>query len=465
MDKLLLSRRLLILMIAALLFFSIILPAAAQESVQTKDIGEADEDELTSQAVQAEEELSYPFTAEAIVLMDAKSGQLLYNKNENKRLYPASITKIMTALLALESGRLEETAVTSELARSVAGNRIYLAEGEETPLIDLIYGLMLNSGNDAAIVIAEHLAGSVEAFADLMNRKAVELGAENTHFVNPHGLHDENHYTTALDMANIARYALQNPLFREIVSTKTMPWFGEEWHSSLINTNRLLWEYEGATGIKTGYTNAAGQTFVASAERDGTELIVVLLKAAARQHLWEEATVLLDYGFQHFETVKVWNKGDYYKHTSMGQELFFEVEEDTYLTLPKGKADRRSWDIRLELAPQLPFLITDSLAGHLVVQIGEKELAKTPVRYLYARTDKSEGQLAAQSKVPVQTQSMEQDEGVSGQLLSQAKGKLVIFFRWLIWPLLIGLLLLVFLRWRRRRRARAHHVKHWPPVS
>lgn len=275
------------------------------------------------------------FSAEAMILIDAKTGSILYAKNENDQLYPASITKIMTALLALESGQLDESVTTSKLARHAIGNRIYLEEGEEKPLGDLLYGLMLNSGNDAAIAIAEHIGGSVEGFSYLMNEKAKQLGALHTNFITPNGLHDDQHYTTAQDMAIITRTAMLNELFREIVSTKHMPWFGEDWHSSLVNSNKLLWNYEGSTGIKTGYTRKAQQTIVASAEKDGTELIAVLLKVQGRNSLWREATDLLDFGFEFYETKQIKAKGEIIPVLINGEVQQLRVADDIFITVEK----------------------------------------------------------------------------------------------------------------------------------
>ncbi|MCD8501454.1 MAG: D-alanyl-D-alanine carboxypeptidase [Bacillaceae bacterium] len=244
---------------------------------------------------------SMDFTAEGIVLMDADTGSILYEKNMHQVLYPASTTKILTAILALEQENLNELVMTSSDARHAVGNRIYLSEGEEKPLIDLVYGTMLNSGNDAAIAIAEHIGGTVEGFSKMMNDKARDIGAINSNFVNPSGLPDDDHVTTAYDLAKIGQYALRIETLREIATTQVMPWIGEEWVSNLVNTNRLLWEYEGATGLKTGYTTLAQQTFVGSAKRDGMELIVVLLRTQGRNNLWKESKYLLDFGFEHFE--------------------------------------------------------------------------------------------------------------------------------------------------------------------
>ena len=173
----------------------------------------------------------------------------------------------------------------------------------------MLYGMMLNSGNDAAIAIAEHIGGSVESFVLMMNQKAREVGAQNTVFINPNGLSEEGHLTTAYDLALISRYAMLNfPKFREIVATKTMeiPWQGEEWDRQLINLNKLLWNYEWADGIKTGYTSTAGSTLAASATQNGWQLISVILKSDSS--ILADSMALLDYGFANFEKKDVIQK-------------------------------------------------------------------------------------------------------------------------------------------------------------
>jgi D-alanyl-D-alanine carboxypeptidase (penicillin-binding protein 5/6) len=279
--------------------------------------------------------------SEAVILIDSKSGQILYEKNSMKRMFPASITKIVTGILAIESGKLDEMAVTSYDARWIEGTRIYLAEGEEKPLQDIVYGLLMHSGNDAAIVIAEHIAGSVEAFAQRMNAFVWEtLGSTNTHFVNPHGLFAENHYTTAYDMAFLAKRAMENQVFREIVATKIMPWDGEAWDSRLVNHNRLLFAYEGAIGIKNGYVDQSGNTLVASAKRGETELLAVLLKANGSKNVYQDATDLLDYGFATYQTNKLLSKGQV---IGTPEAEAYYVMEDIFITAHKENEELATW--------------------------------------------------------------------------------------------------------------------------
>lgn len=250
-------------------------------------------------------------TAEAAILINARTGQVLYEKDADRKLYPASTTKILTAIIAIEQGNPDDWVTAGVNARAAEGTSLYLEIGEQEKLRDLLYALLLRSANDAAVAIAEHLAGTTADFAALMNAKAAAVGATGSRFANPHGLHDDGHYSTARDLARIAAYALQNPFFREIVATKraTMPWPGEEWDRTLDNLNQLLGTYEGATGVKTGYTRQAGQCLVASAARDGTELIAVVLKTAGN-NVWTDAAALLDYGFTAFATCPAVRAGE-----------------------------------------------------------------------------------------------------------------------------------------------------------
>ncbi|MFC4767297.1 D-alanyl-D-alanine carboxypeptidase family protein [Effusibacillus consociatus] len=318
--------------------------------------------------------------AEGALLMDMKSGQILYEKNPHERFYPASITKVLTAIIALENSRLDEQVVTSKLAREQEGNRVYLAEGESQTMENLLYGLMLNSGNDAAIAIAEHISGSVESFAELMNQKAKELGAKNSHFVNPNGLHDPNHYTTPYDMTLISRYAMQNPKFREIVKTETRPWHGKEWESVLYNINPMLYNYEGVNGVKTGYTDQARQTIVVSAIRGDRELIGTLMKMETKMTVRLDSTALLDYGFNHFETKKYADKDQIVSSLVFSDELKTDVKvaSDWYYTFsPNENPDIRS-EVRLQ-APAKPPIPAGTVVGKLEFFANGQSVGSVPL--------------------------------------------------------------------------------------
>ncbi|MGB8954760.1 MAG: D-alanyl-D-alanine carboxypeptidase family protein [Tumebacillaceae bacterium] len=294
-------------------------------------------------------------TAQGAVLIDMQTGQVLFDQNKDAKLYPASITKIITCILALEKGKLTDMVKTSQLAREQEGNRVYLETGEEEPLEMMLYGLMLNSGNDAAVAIAEYLGGSVENFAKMMNEKSAELGAKNTHFVTPNGLHDDNHYTTPYDMALIANYAMKNAKFREIVATEHYAWHGKEWQTELYNLNPMLWNYEGATGVKTGFTDQALQTMVASAKRGDREVMAVVMGVQDKPTVRMETTALLDYGFDAFTNVLIASEGDAPATFSVHSgEVKARLKEDVYLTVPVGQSPPIERKVTLHV-PEAPF--------------------------------------------------------------------------------------------------------------
>ena len=270
-----------------------------------------------SSSVYADNENSTLISADAGILMDAETGQVLYEKNMHKKEYPASITKIMTILLGVESNRTQENIVMSRNAVfSIPRDSAHIAldEGEEIQLEDALYGAMLPSANEACNGIAEHLSGSVSEFAKLMNQRAVSAGAQNTHFANPNGLHDPNHQTTAYDMAMITRDALKNPDFRKIFGTTSYqipPTNKQSEIRYLWTTHRMLKEsefyYEKAIGGKTGYTTEALNTLVTVANNGDRELIVVLLRNHSGRSNYNDTKALFEYGFNSFNSANLSN--------------------------------------------------------------------------------------------------------------------------------------------------------------
>jgi D-alanyl-D-alanine carboxypeptidase (penicillin-binding protein 5/6) len=230
------------------------------------------------------------------ILIEASSGRVLYEKNAYQKLPMASTTKIATALTALKHAKCDEIVTVDKQAVGIEGSSIYLREGEKLTVEELLYGLMLRSGNDAAVALAIHVGGSVDGFVSMMNNLAKEVGAKDTSFTNPHGLHDENHYTTAFDLALITKAALQNEKFAQIVSSKNAVISNEgyEYRRNLTNKNKLLTNYEYANGVKTGYTKKAGRCFVGSAKKDGMQLIAVVLNCGP---MFENAQSMLEFGF------------------------------------------------------------------------------------------------------------------------------------------------------------------------
>lgn len=235
-------------------------------------------------------------SADCACVINAATGEVIFSKNIAKRHAMASTTKIMTALLALENASMDDVVTVSERAALEEGSAAYIEAGMEISMRDLLYGLMLSSGNDAAIAVAEHIGGSVEEFVDMMNLRAAELGAHGTHFVNPSGLYDDAHFTTASDLAMITRYAMKIPEFREIVATPSYEAHALNSPATLAfyNHNKLLEWYEGSTGVKTGYTEKTGRCLVSSAMRDNMEFIAVTLDD---NDDWHDHAEMLDYAF------------------------------------------------------------------------------------------------------------------------------------------------------------------------
>ncbi|WP_456277691.1 D-alanyl-D-alanine carboxypeptidase family protein [Bacillus sp. AK128] len=243
--------------------------------------------------------------SESAILIDAKTGLVLYEKNSKKQMYPASITKLVTGIVAIEEGQLEDEVTVSENARNVEGTKVYLNEAEVVTLHKLIQGLLINSGNDAGVAIAEHMDSTVEGFSERMNSFILEkVGVTDSSFVNPHGLFAEEHYTTAYDMAKIMRYAMQNEEFEKIIRTVSLPWKGETWETVLVNHHRMMHEipYEGVIGGKNGYVQKSGFTLVTVAQRGETQLIAVTLQANGRNQPYQDTMALFDYGFKHYDT-------------------------------------------------------------------------------------------------------------------------------------------------------------------
>lgn len=292
--------------------------------------------------------------AETGVVIDAKTGQVLYDKNMDAQRYPASTTKVMTALLALENLKLNTTVTIDAETPFTEGSRIYLLEGEQITVEQLMHAMLLESANDAAVTLGKEIAGNIPAFAEMMNKRAKELGAKNTHFVNPNGLHDDNHLTTAYDLAMIAREAMKIEKFRDLVTTYryVIPATNKQDTRYLYNTNRLIYDehtkelvngvmrvakYEGATGIKTGYTSEAGGCLIAGAKRGDTELISVVMKSTTEGR-FADSIALLDYAFANYKSVKTMDKdtilGEIPVKHGTDRKVEVVAAKDAYATLP-----------------------------------------------------------------------------------------------------------------------------------
>ena len=313
--------------------------------------------------------------AAAAVLMDAGSGRVLYGRDAREALPIASITKLMTALVALESGRaLDETVTILPQWTGAEGSSLYLRPGETLTLEDLLYGLLLRSGNDAALAVAGYCAGSEEAFVAQMNRRAGELGMKDTHFTNPSGLDGESHVSSAYDMALLARACLDNETLREIVSTRSSSRAGRV----LTNHNKLLWRYEGCIGLKTGYTQRAGRTLVSAAEREGLTLICVTLNDPDD---WADHAALLDWGFDQYRAETVVRAGERVGSVPLEGSLLPACPVAAGETLTAALADGEAVEVRAvwKESPLTAPVAKGERVGELVCTLEGAELARVPL--------------------------------------------------------------------------------------
>ncbi len=287
-----------------------------------------------NQVLASSHDRSPAIQSESAILIDAKTGKILFEKNSDKQMYPASLTKVATAIYAIEKGNLDDIVTVSQNAIEAEGTRVYLEEGEQVPLKKLIQGLLINSGNDAGVAIAEHLDGSVSVFSENINEYLKKnIGVSNTNFENPHGLFNQNHLTTAQDFAKITQYAIQNKTFKEIFGTKELKWKGQTWDTTLFNHHKLMREmpYDGVNGGKTGYVDQSGHTLVTTAKRGKLNLIAVTFKGSSQTAAYSDTVNLLDYGFENYQTSTI-AKGKKYE---IGDKEF-AAPKNLYYSHPIG---------------------------------------------------------------------------------------------------------------------------------
>lgn len=318
-------------------------------------------------------------SAGGVALMEADTGRLLFAQNADARLPMASTTKIMTALLALERCSPDEIVSVPREAYGVEGSSMYLNLDEELLLSDLLYGLMLVSGNDAAVAIACHVAGSVEAFAALMNERAAQLGCTDTNFVTPNGLPDDEHYTTARDLCRIACAAMQNEAFAALVGTTYHETVSGDRARTLKNKNKVLWQYEGGCGVKTGYTTTAGRCLVFAAEREGMLLVGVVLNCP---DMWNAAYSLLDYGFDAYENTLLVDAGACMAYADVTggvkKGLAIYTKQAILYPLRCDGGDEIEW--RLDYTESLPAPVAaGSEVGVLTLLVNGEAVASSPL--------------------------------------------------------------------------------------
>ena len=314
-------------------------------------------------------------SAEKAIVLDAVSGQVIYEKNADSQSLIASTTKIMTALVVCEQCNVLDRVRIPKEAVGIEGSSMYLQEGEVLTIQELLYGLMLRSGNDAAVALAIYCGGTVEGFAELMNDKARTLGMKDSHFVNPNGLDAQGHYSTARDLAKLASYAMDNPIFYKTASAKNVK-VGERY---LINHNKLLWRVEGADGVKTGYTKAAGRILVSSATRQGRRLIGVTINAPDD---WNDHSKLLEEGFTRFHMARIVTRGDCVGAVEIagGQrgQVGLIAADDFEIALTDGEHPELVFSgAGFVYAPA----VMGADAGYAHIRIGEKTVGKIPLIY------------------------------------------------------------------------------------
>lgn len=289
------------------------------------------------------------------LIYDRASGRILYEKNGNKQTPMASTTKIMTAIVVLENAKLTDTVTITTKAAGIGGSRLGLKKNDKITVNDLLYGLMLRSGNDAAVALAIHVGGSVEGFAEMMNKKAEELNLTNSHFVVPHGLDNEGHYTTAYELAKMADYALKIDKFKEVVGTKVATIHINGYAKKINNTNNLLGSVSGVYGVKTGFTNGAGRCLVTACKRDDLNIITVIIGADTNKIRSKDTIKLIQYAYTEFETIDIkeiieekfnnWkniNEGRIYVDKGIKKQVKLYLEELPYekMAVKKDQIDK-----------------------------------------------------------------------------------------------------------------------------
>ena len=326
----------------------------------------------------------------ACVVIDRKTNRVLFGKNENTKKKMASTTKIMTATIIIEKCNLTDTIEISKKAAGTGGSRLGLKTGDKITVLDLLYGLMLRSGNDAAVALAEYAGGDINGFAELMNAKALELGLTNTHFETPHGLDSTEHYTTAYELALLSNYALNNPTFAKIVGTKNYTITINGSPKALSNTNELLGNMEGVYGIKTGFTNGANRCLVTACKRNNMDIICVVLGADTKKFRTIDSIKLINYIFnnfvvydlesfvnKNFEDWKKDNLNTFVINKGLSQEVLLNIENLYISKVPIRKDLINSFEMKVECQKYFKAPVKgNSSIGNIVISNSGKEIAK-----------------------------------------------------------------------------------------
>ena len=380
--------QILIMFIIFFLMISNSLQIKAVESSLVED-EEVDLGDIQKELIEASAETEELNLDSRIALIyDRASGRILYEKNGNKQTPMASTTKIMTAIVVLENANLKDTVTIDSKAAGIGGSRLGLKKNDKITVNDLLYGLMLRSGNDAAIALATYVGGSTEGFAEMMNNEAKELGLTNSHFVVPHGLDNEGHYTTAYELAKMADYALKIDKFKEIVSTKSTIIYINGYSKTINNTNQLLGSVAGVYGVKTGFTNGAGRCLVGSCKRDDLDIITVIIGANTTKQRTADTIKLIQYAYKNFEVINIkeiinkkfeqWqaiNQGRIYVNKGIRNHVELYLEEIKYENMAVRKEDVDKIEIEVNCIFYLEAPVDKKqIIGNLKVNLNYEEM-------------------------------------------------------------------------------------------
>lgn len=360
--------------------------------------------ELTSSNCIVEDKIVEPETnSRACIVIDRKTNTILYGKNENKQRKMASTTKIMTATIIIENCNLEETIEVSKKAAGTGGSRLGLKTGDKITIRDLLYGLMLCSGNDAAVALAEHAGKDIKGFSELMNQKASDLGLTNTHFETPHGLDADEHYTTAYELAILTNYALQNKIFSQIVGTKNYTVTINGYPKNLSNTNELLGTFDGVYGVKTGFTNGANRCLVTACKRNDMDIICVVLGADTKKFRTQDSIKLINYIFNNFTPINIqelvdiefekWkneNIKNFIINKGVAQNINLEIENINTSIIPIRKDFIDAIDISITCPKYLEApILSNTEIGNIKISWGNSNIIKNKIYTSYDIKKKS----------------------------------------------------------------------------
>ena len=359
------KKKFLIIFLLIMLLYSPIISNADDIDNETIDVNA----EITS--IKPEKNIEPPKTnSRACVVIDRNTNMILYGKKENEKRKMASTTKIMTAIVVIENGNLNDIVEVSKKAAGTGGSRLGLKSGDKVKVNDLLYGLMLHSGNDAAVALAEHISGSIPEFANLMNKKAQELGLKNTHFETPHGLDSDEHYTTAYELALLANYALQNKTFAQIVGTKNCTISINGQPKNLRNTNELLGTFNGIYGVKTGFTNGANRCLVTSCKKNDLDIICVVLGADTKKFRTQDSIKLINYVFDNYTKINIKEViNDKFENWKQENEINFEIT----------KGISNDLDLKLEDIKNPVIPVRKDKINHIDISIDFKNKYEAPL--------------------------------------------------------------------------------------